>query len=177
MWHCIINAIQYKQFKSQGSAPKVLRWELMQNWLLNSTACGHRMADRKWKEGKQQPSMLLGSAVPGISLVSFYFLWAILKFVSKVRALLSAQRQQCHANSARTFDTLFMSAGCRASSKWSEYSLIGWHYQWTEIRSFRCWGPDIHPTGPTGFKPWFGAGKNDCRQMFRGEKYLQYHAK
>ena len=42
------------------------------------TACGHRMADRKWKEGKQQPSMLLGSAVPGSSLVSFYFLWAIL---------------------------------------------------------------------------------------------------
>ena len=36
------------------------------------------MANRKWKEGKQQPSMLLGSAVPGSSLVSFYFLWAIL---------------------------------------------------------------------------------------------------
>ena len=36
------------------------------------------MADRKWKEGKQQPSMLLGSAVPGSSLVPFYFLWAIL---------------------------------------------------------------------------------------------------
>ena len=36
------------------------------------------MADRKWKEGKQQPSMLLGSAVPGSSLVSFYFRWAIL---------------------------------------------------------------------------------------------------
>ena len=36
------------------------------------------MADRKWKEGKQQPSMLLGPAVPGSSLVSFHFLWAIL---------------------------------------------------------------------------------------------------
>ena len=36
------------------------------------------MADRKWKEGKQQPSMLLGSVVPGSSLVSFYFLGAIL---------------------------------------------------------------------------------------------------
>ena len=36
------------------------------------------MSDRKWKEGKQQPSMLLGSAVPGSSLVSVYFLWAIL---------------------------------------------------------------------------------------------------
>ena len=43
-----------------------------------STACGHRMVDRKRKEGKQQPSMLLGSAVPGSSLVSIYFLWAIL---------------------------------------------------------------------------------------------------
>ena len=37
-----------------------------------------RMAHRKWKEFKQQPSMLLGSAVPGGCLVSFYFLLAIL---------------------------------------------------------------------------------------------------
>ena len=37
-----------------------------------------RMADRKWKETKQQPSMLPGPAVPGCSLVSFHFLWAIL---------------------------------------------------------------------------------------------------
>ena len=37
-----------------------------------------RMAHRKWKEFKQQPSMLPGSAVPGSWLVSFYFLWAIL---------------------------------------------------------------------------------------------------
>ena len=36
------------------------------------------MADRKWKETKQQPSMLPGPAVPGCSLVSFHFLWAIL---------------------------------------------------------------------------------------------------
>ena len=36
------------------------------------------MADRKWKEGKQQPSMLPGPAVPGCCLVSLYFLWAIL---------------------------------------------------------------------------------------------------
>ena len=42
------------------------------------TACGHRMAHRKWKEIKQQPSMLPGPAVPGFSLVSFHFLWAIL---------------------------------------------------------------------------------------------------
>ena len=37
-----------------------------------------RMANRKWKEFKQQPSMLPGSAVPGSCLVSFYILWAIL---------------------------------------------------------------------------------------------------
>ena len=37
-----------------------------------------RMADRKWKETKQQPSMLSGSAVPGSCLVSFNILWAIL---------------------------------------------------------------------------------------------------
>jgi len=36
------------------------------------------MAHRKWKEFKQQPSMLLGSAVPGGCLVSFYFLMSIL---------------------------------------------------------------------------------------------------
>ena len=36
------------------------------------------MAQRKWREIKQQPSMLPGPAVPGCSLVSFHFLWAIL---------------------------------------------------------------------------------------------------
>ena len=36
------------------------------------------MAHRKWKEIKQQPSMLLGPAVPGCCLVSFHFLWVIL---------------------------------------------------------------------------------------------------
>ena len=43
-----------------------------------ATACGHRMAHRKWKETKQQPSMLPGPAMPGCSLVSFHFLWDIL---------------------------------------------------------------------------------------------------
>ena len=38
----------------------------------------HRMADRKWKETKQQPSMLAWPAVLGSSLISFHFLWAIL---------------------------------------------------------------------------------------------------
>ena len=45
---------------------------------MDLTACGHRMAHRKWKETNQQPSMLPGPAVPGCSLVSFHFLWAIL---------------------------------------------------------------------------------------------------
>ena len=42
------------------------------------TACGHRMAHRKWNETKQLPSMLPGPPVPGCSLNSFHFLWAIL---------------------------------------------------------------------------------------------------
>ena len=42
------------------------------------TACRHRMAHRKWKESKQLPSMLPGTAAPGCCLVSFHFLWAIL---------------------------------------------------------------------------------------------------
>ena len=37
-----------------------------------------RMAHRKWKETKQQPSMLPGPAVPGGCLVSLHILWAIL---------------------------------------------------------------------------------------------------
>ena len=37
-----------------------------------------RMAYRKWKEIKQQPSMLPVPTVPGSCLVPFHFLWAIL---------------------------------------------------------------------------------------------------
>ena len=37
-----------------------------------------RMAHRKWKETKQQPSMLPGPAFPGCYLVSSHILWAIL---------------------------------------------------------------------------------------------------
>ena len=33
---------------------------------------------RKWKEIKQQPSMLPGPGVPGCCLVTFHILWAIL---------------------------------------------------------------------------------------------------
>ena len=60
---------------------KTLFQEVMR---ISFTDCGHRMADRKWKEGKQQPSMLLGSAVPGSSLVSFYFLCAIPLYVRRL---------------------------------------------------------------------------------------------
>ena len=40
----------------------------------NCTACGHRMAHRKWKETKQHPSMLPGPAVPECSFVSFHLM-------------------------------------------------------------------------------------------------------
>ena len=40
---------------------------------MKCTACGHRMAHKKWKETKQQPSMLPDPAVPSCSLVSFHF--------------------------------------------------------------------------------------------------------
>ena len=36
----------------------------------------HSIEHRKWRETKQQPSMLPGPAVPGCCLVSFDFLWA-----------------------------------------------------------------------------------------------------
>ena len=55
----------------------LLRFQVLYS-LLSNTACGHRIAHRKWKETKQQPSMLPGPAVPGCSLVSFHFLLAIL---------------------------------------------------------------------------------------------------
>ena len=43
------------------------------------------MAHRKWKEIKQQPSMLPGPAVPGSFLASFHFLWAILWAIHPIR--------------------------------------------------------------------------------------------
>ena len=44
---------------------------------LESTGRMGWMAHRKWKEMKQQPSMLHGPAVPGSCLASFHFRWAI----------------------------------------------------------------------------------------------------
>ena len=41
-----------------------------------------RMANKKWKETKQEPSMLPGPAVPGCCLVSFNILWAILSTIT-----------------------------------------------------------------------------------------------
>ena len=43
-----------------------------------STACGHRMAHRKWKETKQQPGTAGPGNMLGWCLVSFHFLWSIL---------------------------------------------------------------------------------------------------
>ena len=41
------------------------------------TACGQRMAHRKWKETKLQPGTAGPGNMLGCSLVSFHFLWAI----------------------------------------------------------------------------------------------------
>ena len=53
-----------------------------------STVLVLRIAHRKRKEIEQQPSMLLGTAVPGGCLVSFYFLLAILSTCTVVPTLL-----------------------------------------------------------------------------------------
>ena len=42
------------------------------------TACGHRIAYRKWKEVKRQPGTGGPGNMLGSCLVSFHFLWAIL---------------------------------------------------------------------------------------------------
>ena len=72
--------------KTDKMCPKfLLKWgslkrttNLLWNTLFGGrecSACRHRMAHWKWKETKQQPSLLPGPAVPGCSLVSFHFLW------------------------------------------------------------------------------------------------------
>ena len=43
-----------------------------------TTACGHRMANRKWKETKLQPGTAGPGNMLGCCLVTFHFLWAIL---------------------------------------------------------------------------------------------------
>ena len=53
-------------------------WPVITTTTATCTVLVLSMAHRKWKEFKQQPSMLLGSAVPGCCLVSFHFLWAFL---------------------------------------------------------------------------------------------------
>ena len=47
-------------------------------WTAEYTACGHRMAHRKWKETKLQPGTAGPGNMLGCCLVSFHFLWAIL---------------------------------------------------------------------------------------------------
>ena len=48
------------------------------NVLSNTTVLKLRMVHRKWRETKQQPSVLPGPAVPVSCLVSFHILWDIL---------------------------------------------------------------------------------------------------
>ena len=42
------------------------------------TACGHRIANRKWKETKLHPGTAGPGNMLGSCLVSLHFLWAIL---------------------------------------------------------------------------------------------------
>ena len=42
------------------------------------TACGHRIAYRKWKETKVHPGTARPGNMLGCSLFTFHFLWAIL---------------------------------------------------------------------------------------------------
>ena len=42
------------------------------------TACGHRIAHKKWKETKLQPGTAGQGIMLGCCLVSFHFLWAVL---------------------------------------------------------------------------------------------------
>ena len=46
--------------------------------ILRCTACGHRMAHRKWKETKLQPGTAGPRNLLGCCLVSFHILWSIL---------------------------------------------------------------------------------------------------
>ena len=62
---------------------------------LQATACGHRMAHRKWKETKLQPGTAVPGNMLGCCLVYFHFLWAILcpqAVHERVRATLSRGR-------------------------------------------------------------------------------------
>ena len=51
--------------------------EMQTKGLAHCTGRMERIAHRKWKESKQQPSMLSGLAVPGCCLIYFHYLWAI----------------------------------------------------------------------------------------------------
>ena len=69
MWSCVLTASYRRDKFTQPRGHFFYQ---------SCTVCGDRMAHRKWKETKQQTSMLPGPAVPGCCLVSFHFLWAIL---------------------------------------------------------------------------------------------------
>ena len=70
------------------------------------------MTNRKWKEIKQQPSMLPVPAVPGSCLVSFHFLWVILSTSTvylKILMLLTvkfSRKGTCQRGSAGNEDPL-----------------------------------------------------------------------
>ena len=67
MWHCYGAIKRFQKRFNLNDCTDSLRYTGRMEW----------MAHRKWKEIKQQPSMLPGLAVPGCCLISFHFPWAI----------------------------------------------------------------------------------------------------
>ena len=80
-----------------------------------ATACGHRIAHRKWKEIKLQP----GTAGPGnrlgCCLISFHFMWAILC----PQAIFNLDQQQGEARVERE------AALPSLLSRWSQITKVG----------------------------------------------------
>ena len=68
--------ISYLEKGERSGTNKKCWYNIREIWHHKCTGWMGWMSHRKWKENKQQPSMLPGPPVPGYSLISFYFLWA-----------------------------------------------------------------------------------------------------
>ena len=107
-------------------------------WEHTCTVLVLRMAHRKGKEIKQQPSMLPGPAVPGSCLVSFHFLWAILSTSTVIYSLNEwANLGVCFVNIQRFWSKMYYCA-----TVWSSYILYD--------HTFRV---GCHEDGHSGFSP------------------------
>ena len=69
---------------------EVVMWQLASQIVPIITVRVDSLPHRKWKEVKQQPSMLPGPAVSGSCLVSFHFLWG--KLSTRTVQYLTVQR-------------------------------------------------------------------------------------